>query len=298
MRLVQLILVRDEADIIVNNLNYHLEQGVDHIVAIDNGSKDGTREILEDYARQGVASVLDEPGRDYAQGKWMTRGAHYARDELAANWLICSDADEFFIPYYGTVRSMLKDLKDTILICPRRNFFCAAESLDQGNWQTILKYYLPDPSIVPSFSGLSSMYEDPLPCPQLYMKLPPKVIVPTSDLIEIEQGNHGAKYSKPIGKISASLAVHHYPVRSTEQFELKIKQGGDSYKLNTEFNEYVGWHWRRWYRMLHEKGISAVLSDVFPDADKLEADLAAGDVVAGEGLNQIIRSVRSETPDL
>ncbi len=42
MRIVLTLLVRDEADIIGSNLAYHLSQGVDFVIATDNGSRDGT----------------------------------------------------------------------------------------------------------------------------------------------------------------------------------------------------------------------------------------------------------------
>ena len=41
------LIVRNEADIIEDNLRYHRAQGVDFFIALDNGSTDGTLEILE-----------------------------------------------------------------------------------------------------------------------------------------------------------------------------------------------------------------------------------------------------------
>lgn len=42
MRVVLTLLVRDEADIIRSNVQYHLAQGIDHVIVADNGSLDGT----------------------------------------------------------------------------------------------------------------------------------------------------------------------------------------------------------------------------------------------------------------
>ena len=42
MKLVMTLLVRDEEDIVEDHLIYHLNQGVDFVVATDNRSVDGT----------------------------------------------------------------------------------------------------------------------------------------------------------------------------------------------------------------------------------------------------------------
>ena len=54
MKLVMILLVRDGLAMVRENLDFHLANGVDYVIAIDNGSTDGTREILADYERLGV----------------------------------------------------------------------------------------------------------------------------------------------------------------------------------------------------------------------------------------------------
>ena len=49
------LVVRDEADILDAQIAYHLNAGVDFVIAIDHRSVDGTTEILESYARAGAA---------------------------------------------------------------------------------------------------------------------------------------------------------------------------------------------------------------------------------------------------
>ena len=56
MKLVMTLLVRDEADIVDAQIAFHLDAGVDFVVATDNRSEDGTTEILERYAREGIST--------------------------------------------------------------------------------------------------------------------------------------------------------------------------------------------------------------------------------------------------
>ena len=53
MKLAMTLIVRNEADIIEDNLRYHRAQGVDFFIVLDNGSTDGTVEILERTSERG-----------------------------------------------------------------------------------------------------------------------------------------------------------------------------------------------------------------------------------------------------
>lgn len=97
---------RNEADILDAQLSFHLNAGVDFFVAIDNGSSDGTSEILESYAREGYVDVTHDP-TDYDEGEWVTRMARRAATEFGADWVINSDADEFWWPRGGSLKDVL-----------------------------------------------------------------------------------------------------------------------------------------------------------------------------------------------
>jgi glycosyl transferase family 2 len=63
VRIVQTLVVRDEADIVDDQLAYHLNAGVDFVIASDHQSTDGTTEILERYARAGVLHRIAVTGK-------------------------------------------------------------------------------------------------------------------------------------------------------------------------------------------------------------------------------------------
>ncbi len=101
------LLVRDEADIVDAHLAFHLRTGVDLVIATDNMSRDGTTEVLERYAANGFVHLIREPGEDLRQSEWVSRMARLAATEFEADWVINSDADEFWRPYEGTFEQVL-----------------------------------------------------------------------------------------------------------------------------------------------------------------------------------------------
>jgi len=113
MKLVMTLLVRDEADVVDAQIAYHLDAGVDFVVATDNRSEDGTTEILERYEREGVVHLIREPGDDLRQSEWVTRMARLAATDFGADWILNADADEFW-------RARGATLKELFAVVPTR----------------------------------------------------------------------------------------------------------------------------------------------------------------------------------
>src|SRR4026207_1119563 len=107
MNPVMTLLVRDEVDIVDAQIAFHLAAGVDLVIATDNRSEDGTTEVLEKYARSGDVHLIREPGEDLRQNEWVTRMARLAATEYGADWVINSDADEFWWPRGASLSDVL-----------------------------------------------------------------------------------------------------------------------------------------------------------------------------------------------
>src|SRR5688572_33170919 len=106
------LLVRNEEDILADQLRAHYALGVDAVIAIDNNSTDATPEILRELARDHELHIWHEPSNQFEQSAWVTRMARHAV-ELGADWVINADADEFHWPEAGT-------LKDVFAAVPER----------------------------------------------------------------------------------------------------------------------------------------------------------------------------------
>jgi hypothetical protein len=112
MKVVMTLVVRDEVDIVESQLAYHLNAGVDFVLATDHGSSDGTSEILRGFERDGCLRLFRVAGV-VRESDWRTRMARLAATEHGADWIVNTDADEFWIPRDGT-------LKETLAAIPER----------------------------------------------------------------------------------------------------------------------------------------------------------------------------------
>ncbi|HSQ80801.1 MAG TPA: glycosyltransferase family 2 protein [Casimicrobiaceae bacterium] len=120
MSIVLTMMVRDERDIVACNIAHHLGQGVSEVIVTDNGSVDGTRDLLADLARTMPLTIIDEPPSDWAQGRWVTRMARMAHDRFHARWVINGDADEFFTAPGSSLKAVLDGAPPIAISCGSR----------------------------------------------------------------------------------------------------------------------------------------------------------------------------------
>lgn len=255
MRLVATLLVRDEVDVVAATIEHHLAQGVDLLIATDNGSVDGTREVLEAYADAGLVEVIDEPEHTYKQAEWVTRMARRAaaRD---ADWVINLDADEFWVPAdrARTIRQVLAEVPsayDTVLA--RRTDLVGVRST-WGPWPRRLRW-----------RNLATLSERGTP-------LAPKVCHRGATGVVVAQGNHAVTGLAGDRLPAEPIDVLHVPLRSWPQFQRKIANGGSSYAANVGLGPEVGWHWRADYERL----LAGELERVFQAREPSPADLVKG----------------------
>jgi hypothetical protein len=212
MRLVMTLLARNEADVIDAQIAFHLHAGVDFVVATENRSDDGTLAILERYQRAGVLLLLREPGDDMRQADWVTRMARLAATELKADWVINSDADEFWWPRGGSLKDVLGAIPDRFGVV-------------RGCW----RHFLPRPEDGGSFADRMTVRLTAPAHPgdkrtifHAHQKVAHRAVADVS----IEAGNHNATGDglEPL-RSWHPLEVLHFSLRTVGQMEQKV-QGG------------------------------------------------------------------------
>jgi len=95
MKIVAISRVLDEADI-VEAFVRHTACYVDHHVLMDNGSQDGTLEILSSLQQERLPlSVFQNKCVSWNEANHLTFLFRHAIDSHAADWVTCLDVDEF-----------------------------------------------------------------------------------------------------------------------------------------------------------------------------------------------------------
>lgn len=233
--IVMTLLVRDEEDILWENILYHRSVGVNHFIITDNLSVDGTSAIIEEAVKRGWATSIKEDEDNYNQAAWVTRMARLASTKHGADWVINSDADEFWVPHGGNLKEVFAKVpKDCGFITAERHDFAGEQS--SSPWHERLRY---------RFSRSANALGRPLP---------PKIAHRGCPMVEVMQGNHGIRGLEHKDSNSGLIEILHFPIRSLDQYENKIRKGGQAYQRNTILSKHIGDVWRTLYAELQHHG--------------------------------------------
>jgi hypothetical protein len=260
-RVVMTLLVRDEADIVGPMIDAHLALGVDFVVATDNRSVDGTTRVLESYERRGVLRLIHEPADDYRQGAWVTRMARIAAVEHGADWVVNADADEFWWPESGDLRTTLAAVpaECATVAVERRNFVVRPE--DGRPFHRRMVWRRTD--------GLT--HDGATMGPKVCHRADPDAVV--------APGNHAVSGLVGGQLRDGGLQVLHFPLRTYERYAAKIELGTAALERNPDFGPEVGFHWRRSATLQRSGDLSDAWRSWVFDDDRLAAAIADGEVV-------------------
>jgi hypothetical protein len=281
MKLVMTLLARDEADAVDSWLDFHLNAGADFVIATDNRSEDGTTDVLERYAREGHVHLIREPGEDLRQNEWVTRMARLAATDFAADWVINSDADEFWWPRGASLRDVL-----------------AAISPRYGTVGAFLRVFVPRPDGPgPFFERMTVRFSAlaPINDPASLYKPIRKVIHRAHPQIEVTRGNH-ALVNSPFAPLRGwfPVEVFHFPIRSLAQTEHKAELQG------TAFETYIARPPTAYHARMFDALKTGALADYYEslvvgDAE-VDQGVAEGRLVVDTRLRNALATVRDGKP--
>ncbi len=236
-RIVMTLLVKNEEQMLAENLEFHHRMGVDAFIITDNNSTDRTPEIIEHYRKIGwVVEVIEERATDYEQKRWVDRMVWLAKTKHHAQWVINADADEFWYAPDENLPQLLSTVTANVLHCEVRNMLPEADR-HWTQWAHTTR-------AVPS--GETNYNLSPY---SLYVPQVGKVMHRAAGYLQISMGNHKVKMF-PYRKADAGIIVYHYNIRSREQFLQKMINGGR--QLEQHKSKHGGRHWRYFYALYKE----------------------------------------------
>ncbi len=276
--------VRDEADVIEHTLRYHRARGADQFIVTDNGSTDGTTDILRRYSDAGLLRLIEEPGEDFREQAhgWVTNMARVAATEMDADWVAHVDADEFWWPVGGSLKQVLERIPDRfgVVLAPRPEFVARADG--------------------------SGSFLDRLTVREAKSRLRPKIAHRGHPEAKLHRGAHDVDIERAEGTRHAGRAVMravkrdrfavdqelvwspvfparvlHLPIRSFEQYKRRVEttifHGNFSDKAHDELRE------------AYEGGrLDELYAELVVDDDAVAAGIEAGRLIRDESLRDFL----------
>jgi hypothetical protein len=273
-KVVLAVNVVDNADTLREFLDWYQALGVDFIVAFDSGSTDGSRNILDEYARSGALSWMSQPRKNIDGFDPFSELARIAHDRFEADWIILADADEFLCITGESLHSILQEAKRdeiSVLSVPRFNMTGTPPAPGQ-NALEMLNLRIDKPFTV----SRREMLSGDIKIPQIFAPIRPKTIVLASSFVEYGAGAHTATSSSGQTAERAELRMLHYPFRSYEEFEKKVENITVWMAANTHLPPSWGWHWRRYIRLREEGRLKQEFDEQFVSLERARELIEGG----------------------
>ena len=241
------LLVRDEADIVRQNIEFHLKHGVDFIIATDHKSNDGTSEILKEYEDKGVLFLIREENESRYQAKWVNHMGKLAFEKFGANLIFHCDADEFWYPKSGNIKTQLlsQPLVD-ILKVQVRNVLLKNRDMAE-KFPADVGYIVNNPL------ASKDVINDSKEISFFLFKYPVKVIYKLSDsYLNVCRGNHRViERDNYVASDAVDITIYHFPIRGKANFFSKVRKSYAAEKESPS-SSTNGWHWQRWCEMYRQ----------------------------------------------
>ena len=225
-------MVRNEADVIEAFVRHHL-MTLDELIVIDHRSSDGTGELLEALAGEGLPlSVRHENSSAHRQDVILTAVMREAATSDGADWVVPLDADEFLVADGGDAREVLRTL-----------------AADRA-WTIDLRYYVPCADD-PTDDNVLRRIRHRLASDGTFWTR--KVIVPAAwargGRRSLSQGSHTLVDVRTGKRVPAAftdkLALAHFPVRSEHQLARKVLGGWPAHVARPDRPRSGAFQWKR-----------------------------------------------------
>lgn len=226
--------MKNEADIIEPFVRHHVRL-LDHLIIVDNGSRDASLTILQRLLAEGLPiTILTDDVIAYHQSEVMTYYSRLAFARLNCDRLFLLDADEFL-----KVESR-KELEERLASIPN-------ETHGLIPWVSYTPSAGDDLAEINPVARIVHRHAQPSDSYKLVLA---KSFTQLTDVV-IAQGNHDLNSSDPACRCALvpDLYLAHFPVRTIRQLQNKAVAGWCAYIARGGEDHGIGNQWK----MLYEK---------------------------------------------
>lgn len=226
-------MTRNEADLIELFVRYHSPL-VTRMIILDNGSSDGTREVLSRLQNEGLSlHVIYDDRPSFDQAEIITALVQLAIERFGPAFVLPLDVDEFLCsPGHAMAPTWYEGLSD--------------QDVGLLQWMT----YIPLDNVPWGAHILRT-----ITCRrEVELSHEHKVLIPRSvgivPSLSVSQGSHRVEFAdgkRPRHEIVPGLRLAHFPVRSAEQARKKYLIG---WLANLARTEAVVFDWYTYYNQL------------------------------------------------
>lgn len=110
VKIVMTLLIRDDLDILTENLLFHHEMGVDSFILMDGRPSGDSADLMEILPRDLGLDIRHASSALSARDQWVAEMTRLALDTHAADWVLNGAPDMFWVPRQGTLRTLLAGL--------------------------------------------------------------------------------------------------------------------------------------------------------------------------------------------
>ena len=267
------LVVRDEEDIIEQNIRFHKAMGIDGFIVTSHKSKDYTNNILINLKQEGlVLDIIYKDTSEHQHHIWVDEMIKIAKKKYKADWIINADADEFYYSKFLNLKKsilmyekskanvlyvdstfLFPDNRKDFLHCPYfvtkpfQNFEAKMLNINQQD-----KYKL--------FIGSQNCY---------------KVFHTTKNYRKIYDGNHDIKMSNKVKLPFSDVTLYHFHIKNYEGYHKKVLRWIDSAYY---MPEGVGEHMKRMIQLYKENKLKREYEEIY--SDKMREFLIENGVVS------------------
>ncbi len=267
-----ILLVKDEEDIIGQNLNHHYALGFRAFCVLNNMSTDGTREIVSrfrDTHEDCFVLLVDDPVRGHYQADKMTVYAetfqrHAEIAGLTFDWLFFIDADEFIAS--NTSRPSSEQLSDLERV------------LNDPDTRVLVMHWIhaASPQVLEEFSPEDDPFQKFNVMRYRLLPLVSKVALRTGVGYSLKNGNHFIEnLNESIDSVvpagCSDWHIYHFSLRSISHVRKKIINGGRAFADTKGLDDH-GQHWRERYALFQKYG-DRIISEVLEEHVRFVASL-------------------------